>query len=70
MRISVGPVKTETRIIPRTLNPEWNQSFAIGRDKIQGGACELSVWDAVSWIYACIMFTCSLFLCSVCVSDM
>ncbi|XP_024367662.1 FT-interacting protein 3 [Physcomitrium patens] len=46
VRISVGPVKTETRIIPRTLNPEWNQSFAIGRDKIQGGACELSVWDA------------------------
>lgn len=31
----------------RDLNPEWNQVFAIGRDKVQGGALELSVWDAV-----------------------
>lgn len=47
VRISVGPVKTESRIVKRDLNPEWNQVFAIGRDKIQGGALELSVWDAV-----------------------
>jgi hypothetical protein len=49
VRIAVGPVRTETKIIRFTLDPEWNQVFAIGRDKIQGGACELSVWDAVSW---------------------
>ena len=48
MRLSVGSVKAETRIIQRDLNPEWNQVFAIGRDKIPlGGALELSVWDAV-----------------------
>lgn len=47
VRIAVGPVRAESRIIKRDLNPEWNQVFAIGRDKIQGGALELSVWDAV-----------------------
>lgn len=47
VRVSVGPVKAETKIIRYNLDPEWNQVFAIGRDKIQGGACELSVWDAV-----------------------
>lgn len=46
VRVSVGPVKAETKIIRFSLDPEWNQVFAIGRDKIQGGACELSVWDA------------------------
>lgn len=50
MKISVGPVKTETKFIPCTHNPEWNRCFAIGKDKIQGGTCELSVWDAVSWM--------------------
>lgn len=48
MRVTVGPVKAESRIVKRTRDPEWNQVFAIGRDKIQGGAIELSVWDAVS----------------------
>ena len=47
MRLTVGAVKAETKIIKRELNPEWNQVFAIGRDKIQGGTLELSVWDAV-----------------------
>lgn len=47
MKISVGPVKAESRVVRRDLNPDWNQVFAIGRDKIQGGALELSVWDAV-----------------------
>ncbi|XP_024398723.1 FT-interacting protein 3 isoform X1 [Physcomitrium patens] len=46
VKISVGPVKTETKFIPCTHNPEWNRCFAIGKDKIQGGTCELSVWDA------------------------
>jgi hypothetical protein len=32
----------------RELNPEWNQVFAIGRDVVQGGTLELSVWDAVN----------------------
>ena len=48
VRLTVGAVKTETKIIKHDLNPEWNQVFAIGRDKIQGGTLELSVWDAVS----------------------
>ena len=51
VRVSVGPVRAETKIIRFTLDPEWNQVFAIGRDKIQGGAIELSVWDAVSRIF-------------------
>jgi len=54
VRIHLGPVKAESRIIPNTLDPEWNQTFAIGRDKTQGGNLELSVWDAVmdqfTWI--------------------
>lgn len=67
MRISVGPVKTETKIIRFTLDPEWNQVFAIGRDKIQGGACELSVWDAVSWIHSCTAFMpCVVFMFDIC----
>jgi hypothetical protein len=47
VRLTVGAVKTQSRIIPQELNPEWNQVFAVGRDKIHGGTLELSVWDAV-----------------------
>jgi hypothetical protein len=43
----VGAVKTQSRIIRGELNPEWNQVFAVGRDKIHGGTLELTVWDAV-----------------------
>jgi Ca2+-dependent lipid-binding protein len=46
VRLTVGAVKTQSRIIPQELNPEWNQVFAVGRDKIHGGTLELSVWDA------------------------
>nr|XP_024367664.1 protein QUIRKY-like isoform X2 [Physcomitrium patens] len=45
-RVFVGPVKAETRIVMGDSNPEWNQVFAIGKDKIQGGAIELSVCNA------------------------
>jgi hypothetical protein len=48
VRLTVGAVKTESKIIKNELNPEWNQIFAVGKDKIQGGTLELSVWDAVS----------------------
>lgn len=48
VRITVGPVRTETKIIKHDLNPVWNQVFAVGKDKLQGGTLELSVWDAVS----------------------
>jgi hypothetical protein len=51
VRLTVGAVKTETKIVKQNLNPEWNQVFAIGRDKIQGGTLEFSVWDAVSSHY-------------------
>lgn len=44
-KITVGPVKTVTRVFKRSLNPEWNEVFAVGRDKIQGGSLEVSVWD-------------------------
>ncbi len=47
VRLTVGAVKTESKIIKSELNPEWNQIFAVGKDKIQGGTLELSVWDAV-----------------------
>jgi hypothetical protein len=63
VRISVGPLKMETKIISQTLHPEWNQDFVIaliGEDKIQGGVCELSVWGAVSWIYFCVLYACAL----------
>ncbi|CAK9229574.1 unnamed protein product [Sphagnum troendelagicum] len=46
VRLTVGAVKTESKIIKSELNPEWNQIFAVGKDKIQGGTLELSVWDA------------------------
>ncbi|CAK9238618.1 unnamed protein product [Sphagnum troendelagicum] len=46
VRLTVGAVKTESKIIKNELNPEWNQIFAVGKDKIQGGTLELSVWDA------------------------
>lgn len=46
VRITLGPIKAESRIIPNTLDPEWNQTFAIGRDKTQGGNVEVTVWDA------------------------
>lgn len=48
VRLTVGAVKTESKIIKHSLNPEWSQVFAVGRDKIQGGTLELSVWDAVN----------------------
>ena len=48
VRLSVGAVRTETRIVKHNLNPEWNQVFAVGKDKIQGRTVELSCWDAVS----------------------
>jgi hypothetical protein len=47
VRLTVGAVKTQSRIIRGELNPEWNQVFAVGRDKIHGGTLELTVWDAV-----------------------
>jgi hypothetical protein len=37
VRLTVGAVKTESKIIKNELNPEWNQIFAVGKDKIQGG---------------------------------
>jgi hypothetical protein len=46
-RIQVGHVKAETKIVPHNLNPEWNQVFAVGEDKVQGRTLELTVWDAV-----------------------
>jgi len=50
VRLAVGAVRTETKIVKHNLNPEWNQVFAVGKDKIQGRTLELTVWDAVSWL--------------------
>ncbi len=47
VRLTVGHVKAETKIVMRSLDPEWNQVFAVGEDKVQGGTLELTVWDAV-----------------------
>jgi Ca2+-dependent lipid-binding protein len=49
VRLTVGHVKAETKIVKRSLDPEWNQVFAVGEDKVQGGTLELTVWDAV-WV--------------------
>ncbi|CAK9202097.1 unnamed protein product [Sphagnum jensenii] len=46
VRLTVGHVKAETKIVKRSLDPEWNQVFAVGEDKVQGGTLELTVWDA------------------------
>ncbi len=54
VRLTVGAVKTESKIIKNELHPEWNQIFAVGKDKIQGGTLELSVWDAVSNTTLCL----------------
>jgi hypothetical protein len=47
VRLTLRNLKAETKIIKRSLDPEWNQVFAVGEDKVQGGTLELTAWDAV-----------------------
>ncbi|CAK9266232.1 unnamed protein product [Sphagnum jensenii] len=46
VRLTLRNLKAETKIIKRSLDPEWNQVFAVGEDKVQGGTLELTAWDA------------------------
>lgn len=46
----MGNVKAQTRIVKHSLFPEWNQVFAVGEDKVQGGTLEVTVWDAVIFL--------------------
>jgi hypothetical protein len=43
IRIQVGHVKVETKIVSHNFNPKWNQVFVVRGDKVQGR----TVWDAV-----------------------
>ncbi|MCO5579789.1 hypothetical protein L7F22_033651 [Adiantum nelumboides] len=43
--IKVGNVSAKTRVIEKSLNPEWNQVFAFGKDKFQAPLLELYVKD-------------------------
>ncbi|KAJ7292300.1 hypothetical protein O6H91_10G051900 [Diphasiastrum complanatum] len=46
VKMKLGEGKpAQTTIIQNSLNPEWNQTFAFGKDKIQGPTLEITVWD-------------------------
>ncbi|KAJ7520570.1 hypothetical protein O6H91_19G012500 [Diphasiastrum complanatum] len=46
VKLKIGEGRpAETKVIPKTLNPEWNQTFAFNHDKIQGPVLEITVWD-------------------------
>ncbi|KAJ7297998.1 hypothetical protein O6H91_Y022900 [Diphasiastrum complanatum] len=46
VKLKVGEGKAaQTRTIPRSLNPEWNQVFAFSKEKVQGPTLEITVWD-------------------------
>jgi Ca2+-dependent lipid-binding protein len=47
VRIQMGHVKAETKIVSHNLNPKWNQVFVVGEDKVQGRTLELIVWDVI-----------------------
>jgi Ca2+-dependent lipid-binding protein len=47
IRIQVGHVKAETKIVSHNFNPKWNQVFVVKGDKVQGRTLELTVWDVV-----------------------
>ncbi|KAH7302270.1 hypothetical protein KP509_23G063100 [Ceratopteris richardii] len=41
----VGNTKVLTRVIPRDLNPVWNEVFAFSQDQFQAQNLEITVWD-------------------------
>ncbi|KAH7353038.1 hypothetical protein KP509_19G076300 [Ceratopteris richardii] len=43
--VKVGNVSAKTRVIDKSLNPDWNQVFAFGKDKFQAPLLELIVKD-------------------------
>eukprot|EP00249_Psilotum_nudum_P019974 c27504_g2_i1 orf=347-3562(+) len=45
VRVTIGSHAARTRTISRSLNPEWNQVFAFGKDKLQASTLEISIWD-------------------------
>ncbi|KAJ7564087.1 hypothetical protein O6H91_02G001200 [Diphasiastrum complanatum] len=45
VRIAMGSQTARTRPEQRSLNPEWNQVFAFGKETIGGPVLEISVWD-------------------------
>lgn len=47
VRIAVGSLHARTKTIPKTLNPEWNQTFAFSKGNLHGGSLLLEVWDEV-----------------------
>ncbi|KAI5079508.1 hypothetical protein GOP47_0004987 [Adiantum capillus-veneris] len=47
--IKVGNVSAKTRVMEKTLNPEWNQVFAFGKDKFQAPLLELYVNKFDEW---------------------
>ncbi|KAJ7192942.1 hypothetical protein O6H91_Y519500 [Diphasiastrum complanatum] len=46
VKVKVGEGRAaQTRTLPKSLNPEWNQVFAFGKEKVQGPTMEITVWD-------------------------
>ncbi|KAH7442809.1 hypothetical protein KP509_02G003400 [Ceratopteris richardii] len=43
--VKVGNLSAKTRVIDKSLNPEWNQVFAFGKDKFQAPLVELTIKD-------------------------
>ncbi|MCO5604596.1 hypothetical protein L7F22_058764 [Adiantum nelumboides] len=41
----VGNVKVATQVIPRNLNPVWNEVFAFSQEQFQAQNLEVTVWD-------------------------
>lgn len=41
----VGNVKVKTQVIPRNLNPVWNEVFAFSQEQFQAQNLEVTVWD-------------------------
>ncbi|BBN13059.1 hypothetical protein MPTK1_6g00440 [Marchantia polymorpha subsp. ruderalis] len=46
VKIAVGDANAKSKIIPKNLDPEWNQVFAFSKEKLHGPLLEISVWDA------------------------
>ena len=45
VQIKVGNLTAKTKVIDKSLNPEWNQVFAFGKEKFQAPLLELTVKD-------------------------
>eukprot|EP00249_Psilotum_nudum_P024003 c29055_g1_i2 orf=951-3830(+) len=45
VELKVGSKKAQTRVVSRSLNPEWNQVFAFDLETFNAGFLEIDCWD-------------------------